>query len=973
MSNRRKLTTICIALMMSAVLCFGVGITASAKNVADFTKTPQYVDGDFVVLNEQGQEDGTVLTGGELSFVDAGDDYGVILMSKTRQTAPYTVEFSLYSNTLGYPIGAIMLGVDDSTVGGMAIQTAGGMLIDYSAGGIVPWGGSTIYDADGETPAVGNFMVGKVGGYTNNAEFLFKFEVLENGWVNVYYDFASSGDLTTLRNVIKATDGGEIDVTKEGYFAYIPRVTALDAAEGGKRTVQYVSIDGDKTQFNAFDSEKYSIVGDESKAVITRDFRMNDNNNATVVSKFAFTDEGLTNDDDIVFDVTFVSSRAHMATSPTWGLAFGMDGASSDIANAARYEISVTETRVYDGATAKDNSNGAAYATNIYNTGGDITIRLVATKDGTLKEYRGIPAAGNVITDLYTTYTGLDFNGRIAFYSRKGGDTMANDGVLYKNISIAGNVKAEILGVKLDESVFAGAEECSNIILSATVTSYPQTTCNVVYSVTQGDDKCELEGNALKITGNGTITVRATSADDATKYDEYTFEVRARVYEDYVLTENFESLNAADWKLNDTDGNVTINEGLYFKGDNVTEDGGSATLVSNVYFLKNEAKDVIFDITFTSGLLSAAKHREASYSWGLLFGMKTQTAKAGDDNVGYLKVDFNNTYVYSGKTVVAPEYKTDRTSAAGDVFFETPYDITLRAVGKANGTLELYRGYSVYESVETLFATYSGLDFNGYVAFTTDSSKAGNGEDDYQIRISDVVLSGSVEIDDNYEIVNVEIDEKDFSDVIVSEVPLTVKVTVNAIPNLSAYREYTLSVVSGNAELGANGLVIKGDGSITLRAASVKDPTKFDEFTFTATKLVITDITVNENNFKNLNSDSQPVQLVASVECNMIANKYQAVKWTVVSGNVEIVEDQLRILGAGDVQLKVESVYGDFSKTINFTVADADEGQKPIDDGGNVKSGCKSVVEPLVLSSVALLAMAFVTVIVRKSKERKDS
>ena len=144
MSIGKKLAGICIALAMAAALCFGAGITALAKADAGFEKNPQWVDEDFVVLNEQGGEDASVLGGGELSFPGVADDYGTILYSKTKQTAPYTIEFSMYSNTLGYPIAAFVLGVDNYTASGFGVQEAGGVLLDYSAGAVQPWNNAVI-------------------------------------------------------------------------------------------------------------------------------------------------------------------------------------------------------------------------------------------------------------------------------------------------------------------------------------------------------------------------------------------------------------------------------------------------------------------------------------------------------------------------------------------------------------------------------------------------------------------------------------------------------------------------------------------------------------------------------------------------------------------------------------------------------------------------------------------------------------
>ncbi len=429
-----------VAMMLSVFLCFGSMVKVNAEGAFPFSSSPSAIDEDYEIIDNGGSS--TVMREGVLSFVDIDASREVMLISKTELTAPYTIEFSMFSNTDGYPDGVFVIGHDDYNVGGDQIETGGGLYIDRSAGSLVPWQGTKIYQPDGVTEATGNFINSEIG-WAINRDFLYKFEVLENGHVNVYYDFADTPDaLTTLRKIIKPADGSDLEITKSGYFVFVPLVQSND--NGKTRTLKYISENGNKSIFNTLDENKWNIVGNAEKAVIAADFSFIDKNETTVASKFIFTDEGL-NDGDTVFDITFRSSRLHGATSPTWGIAFGMKDKDMPIASADRYELSRLNGQAYKGSEAQTNNNGKPYATNIYNIGGDVTIRLVGRKDGTLEEYRGIGAAGNVITDLYTTYSGFDFNGYIAFYSRAGADSVETDSVSYKDIAISGNaVKVQI-------------------------------------------------------------------------------------------------------------------------------------------------------------------------------------------------------------------------------------------------------------------------------------------------------------------------------------------------------------------------------------------------------------------------------------------------------------------------------------------------------------------------------------------------
>lgn len=453
-SASRKLTTFVCGLL-AALLCLGGGTVITGVNAAEsafaYTSAPSGIDDDYEIIDNGGES--TVMASGKLNFENIKDENRpVMIMGKTELTAPYTIEVSAFSDCQGWTNDGIF------TIGGTAcaspdeIEYKGGLMLVRSVGALALVGSVVkegepnevrIYAADGTTDVTGtNFCSDNIG-YLNAAEVIWKFEVQENGHINVYYDFVTAANpVTVVRNIIKPKDGSDLEETQAGLFGFAPN---HDGRDGNSRTISYIQLNEDKSVFNKIDETKWEVVGDKSKAVIRSGFDFIDFNNSTVANKAYFTTEGLVNDKDVVFDVTFLSSRRHAGCWPKWGLAFGMENMNDDILAADRYQLDYLYGNVYKGDVKCDKPNGIADETQIWNTNADVWIRLVAYKDGTLEEYRGIGAAGADIKDVYATYSGLDFNGYIAFYTRAGGDSSATDTCSFKFIDVKGNaVMADI-------------------------------------------------------------------------------------------------------------------------------------------------------------------------------------------------------------------------------------------------------------------------------------------------------------------------------------------------------------------------------------------------------------------------------------------------------------------------------------------------------------------------------------------------
>lgn len=960
---RKKLTVFILILVLCATSVGALSAFAASGTINNFTYTKDsFTSEDFTKQTNLG----IASLPSKLSF-EGNDKQSVGVINQVEKSGAYSVEFKMFTSTDGHQDFFFTLGNDSGNSGGAIIfgenvVTIGRTAGDFSLNVPAAESGAKIYDASGEIVATGNYVMTALGGWASG-EMLYKFDVLVNGDINVYYDFASTvNPLTTLRNVIKGLPGGWSD----GYFTIIPHVNPAESEAGRQRSIDYIVIDGVKDDFQSLDTDKWSIIGDTLKVRVETEFKFLDKYNDIVASNFKFSDDGL-NAGDTVFDISFISEARKANQGINWGIMFGLENQSDpktslDVTslNLSAASTSFTLGNGSEAAALVKSSGDGENATPAYLYNSDCRIRIVGKKGGTLDFYR--QSVGENIETLHSSYVGVNVNGYIALFN-EGTIGAENDYAKYKQVSIEANVSYRVKSVKLNQAVFTNAEVGSVIELQSTVLTYPIANSGVVYSILEGAEVAQLieNGTKLKIVSDGKITVKATSVVDSSVSDSFTFTVKELKFENYRLKEGFSKLNESDWTLMDEDKNISIDEGLYISKDFKSDANGSAKLVSNVQFATNPKLDTVFDITFKSDLLGS-QFRNPNFSWGLIFGMKDKNALAGDEGVGYVKIDYISTQSYLGGVKVAPQYKGDRTSENCDVYCESPIGYTVRIVGNKDGTLDVYRQYSVYEKITDKFATYSGFDFNGYVAFTTDSVKAtGEGvNNDYSVCFSNVVLSGNVVIDDIYTIDNVVIDKEVFRDAIVSSIPLKCGGVVNSSPNLTVYRGIEYSLVSGSATMTDGMLTITGEGKIKVRAQSKLDNTKFEEYEFTAILLQVTNIIVDLKNFEGITNDSQPIELIATLECNSLANKYQSVIWTVTSGNAEVVANQLRITGIGEVVLKVQSEYvPEKFKEIKFTVTDADDNQTDIGDDGKVHlAGTLSapVITVIVIGSVVVAA-----------------
>lgn len=821
-----------------------------------------------------------------------------------------------------------------------------------------------------------------------------------NGNLAISYGYTESGDslksLATIE-ILNNTDGELTD----GYLSVSPyaTATAVENSATARKLVsvglagRYIASSVPQIQDVLFDKnglKNAGIVG-PADAYTTGSFVFDYYGSTELLSKFAFTDDGLSADSDVVFDIAFRSCGvAPQGADGVYGFMFGVPDSAAGKADAGGYiEIDCFRASIYKYGSA--DKAGQWEPGDFYMDALDVLWKLTAKKDGSLTVC--LEALGQTYEQ---TYTGFDFNGKVAFYAECDSDNGKT--VTIRDLAVTGNMTVTVDAVTLDKSVFFGAAKGSIITLTADSEYYvpdvssPQgVTDTYTFSVTEGAELCTLTENRLTIIGSGYITVRATSGLDSTKYDSYRFFASGEyVTGDYTLDEDFREFNDADWTIVSSgeagSENAGVRNGALYLNIDFTDTGYADrdSLVSNVAFttegLEN-ADDVVFDITFTSAYAGLSV-RHPQIGWGLLFGMKSKEAEPYDDGVGYFRINYLTTTAYAGSTNVKYTYLNPAlVNENGGVFCEADSPYKIRLVAKRDGTLDVYRamnmaGYT--EEIDVLFATYEGFDFNGYIAFTSDitAKPADNGQggtlaDTYDISIYDVTASGKIRYDgDNVEIRRVAVDESVFLDAIVSDIPLALQGEVYAVPNIASYKEITWSVVSGSAVVDDGNLTVTGAGEITVRATSVTDPSKFDDYTFNALALAVTDITIvnGDTIFSNVTVDTQPIDLRAVVECNSSANKYQAVIWEIVSGPAEVVLNQLRITGVGEVRLKVTAVYDtSVSKEVVFSVSDTDMGIEVPPAG---KKGCGSEVGIHGVSACALLVLGCVACMLLRRKRK---
>lgn len=962
------------------------------------TETPVYTTDDSKVITFNADK----LTANANTVKIAADYY---------MRGDYTADVMLQDNSGGYGADAIIrLGEKDPAVSSADAQSDI-MILPSAVNIVVRTAGNRLRLYDAETPGEFASMVTlplDAADWWTTQKLHLKL-IVSGGNLEIQLGYKDPDAAMKSLGTIEIADNANGEIT-DGYLTVSPYATpeCIGVGTTGRKAVS-VGLHGNylassvpelrDVLFDRSGSGDAQIIGPVD-SYTTGSFTFDYYGSTRLVSKFAFTTEDLINDDDVVFDIAFRSKVTKLQnTAGVYGFIFGIRDSAADKRAAGGY---IEIDRLMAGIYKKDLAEKAGQwePGTFYMDGCDVLWNLTARKGGSLTVK--LEALG---TTYEETFTGFDFNGRVAFYTECDTDvgktvTIVGQAADGNPMEISGNMTVTVESVTLDESAFFGAVKGSVITLSATSDFYvpdvsaPQGVADsYTFSITEGDTLCTLEGNRLTINESGYITVRVTSSLDSAKFDEYRFFASGEmVTGEYLLDEDFSELNEADWTIVSSREsgaeNMSVRSGALYSTIDFTD--GSFTdrdaLVSNVAFtaegLENDDA-VVFDITFTSAYAGLSV-RQPQIGWGLMFGMKTKDAKPYEDGVGYFRLTHLTTTAYLGGVNVKYNYLNPAlANENGGVFCEATSPYKIRLVGKKDGTLDVYRAMSASgytEELDDLFAAYEGFDFNGYVGFVSDvtAKPADNGQggelaDEYDISFYDVTVSGAIRYDaDNVEVKRVAIDETVFRDAIVSEIPLALGGEVYAVPNIALYKDISWSVTAGSATIEDNSLTVTGAGDITVRATSVTDPSVFAEYTFTALELVVTDITIVDGDtiFSGVTVDTQPITLRAVVECNSIANKYQAVVWEVVSGPAEVVLDQLRITGAGEVRLKVTAVYDtSVTKEVTFTVTDTDMGVEvpPAADKG---CGCNGsfATSGAALAALGVLGCAAYLLLRRKRK-----
>lgn len=521
--------------------------------------------------------------------------------------------------------------------------------------------------------------------------------------------------------------------------------------------------------------------------------------------------------------------------------------------------------------------------------------------------------------------------------------------------------------IVFDEGLLETVAKGDVVTLSASYSTNPITTVdeNVTYSIVEGGGLVDLENGVLTAKGSGQVTLRITSVHDSSCYKDYSFEISALTRYNIRLNEKFDSIESGRWiEKNIAEDSVYFGGGATFSGAFNTEDGKSPKLVYNVPVWLDANTGIAFDITFTARKTVGENKQAVNY--GFMFAMPSMDSEISHENVGYLNFTVSGIEMYRSGVKLQP----DMVIKNGADFAYNTVASTIRLVAKNDGTLEVYVGksYGDYSiSVEDLYTTYSGFDFNNtYLAFATNEEYVEGSEKAFAARFSNVTLLASTLLDPTtVEITDVIFDEIVLTDLFAINKPVEIPYTIVANYNIQTFTDGKLEIVSGQATVKDGAIIFHTAGDVTFRIVSVFDESVYRDYTATINQLIIDSITIKTEKFVNLTTDSQALDLAAVVVANTYIDEYLSVTFEVVSGNAQIVHKQLRLLDAGKVVIRATSD-ADPTKYAEFTfeVADANEGYV----APTVSAmGCASSVDSISILG-SLLFGSFVLYLIKKRK-----
>ena len=292
---------------------------------------------------------------------------------------------------------------------------------------------------------------------------------------------------------------------------------------------------------------------------------------------------------------------------------------------------------------------------------------------------------------------------------------------------------------------------------------------------------------------------------------------------DYRFSDDANIVNPNSIILNNTGGAFIQNQtgGILFTGETRIVNG--ARMIHNYAFAADSGEEIVFDITF-SGYFADDQARAADLYVGVAFGLNGNTAAFDAGATGFVGIRNLDTAVFlggieKGRQGSYPQY--------AEAYNER---ITMRIVGKKNGTLDVYRGYSFGEAPEDITkkaGTYGGFTTEGKIAFGV-YNRAGYAN--YRFIMTDYSVQGSVSAAGITPSAEIEIDEKHFPYATIGMDPLQLKANVRT--PITEFKGITFSASGDCAIDTQNRLIINGPGQITVRAQSDVS-SDFDEAWFT--------------------------------------------------------------------------------------------------------------------------------------------
>ncbi len=806
----------------------------------------------------------------------------------------------------------------------------------------------------------------------------FKFEVVDDEMVDtikVYVagsaNFADNPDCTVTLH--------QNDVAN-GFLQFSQPISSYVQGLTNSHCINNLKINGDTVN-----KDDLEILGDENKVAFidaVKSTMYDSGVDSKIISKFKVSDADVESAEE-VFSLKFDSKRFATETNDHyWGLVFGVDE-SGDLSTGSEIKFNRLGT-----SNASINGGICAY---------HCTVSTVALTPltYTIKGYKG--GRVEVTYNDYSScsghtsiYENIDLNGKVAF-------KIFNSSEFDNGYWEISNVSFSFSGlIEKALELKIGAVDNPTLIVGDSVKLTTNMECKL--DVIDGEEVATLDGDVLTALTPGTVVVKATMIDDESVSALFSIEVTDEINYNYEYKNEFESIQDINNAKNTSDfyvvesasGNIEINNSLNFRS---TVGNTPAQVGLIVPFTHNYQSGTVFDITFTVTIENANKDvRNQNYYCGFAFGLDEIGSNPLGESSGALLINCVKSEIYKDGVLVKPTYVTQnqpgaQTTYASDYFgcyADSTCPLTVRLVAKSDGTLEYYRGI-VYKRfgqndigtyVSDLFATYSGFDFNGYVSMFTNNSTIykytsdGNiKEDSCEVKFDNLIVNGNYRMDKDMvpEVKGLGIERVD--DLLHTELPIILDYYIYTVPNLKAYHDYTVEVISGNASIDSqNRLVTTGAGTVKLKITSLANPASFKEIELNIGELKIESISLDKDLFKNLTNDSQAFYINAKlVGENTYIAEYLKIEYEVIEGPVSIINGYLYINGTGNAKIRVYSHYlPSVENIVEFSIADGD-----IQYQAQSQWGITEYALYIGIPALAIAIVSCVIIIIKKNKKRE--